>query len=268
MCEFCKKHAGNKSKWYFNPKNYSKEMGEARIELLEKVASKYHFAEWMINESQTIELFKNIPILNRIAVNLEEKYLEKTVGGQIITFKDTCEVLDLCENPALIPCECRRIAGKEKYCCISLGLIPELYKKANPDDYIEEVSVSKVKRLLREWDKEGLFHIILWSNAPYVTTICNCTAPYCLAYKERLVTGLKNAMLKGEYVARVNEEKCQGCKTCLTRCQFGAILFNVDNGKAFIDIRKCVGCGLCATECEYNAVELFERRFTPAKNLW
>jgi len=75
-------------------------------------------------------------------------------------------------------------------------------------------------------------------------------------------------MLKGEYVARVSEEKCLGCKNCLTRCQFGAISFNVDQKKAFVDIRKCVGCGVCATGCENNAIGLIERRFTPAKNLW
>ena len=43
MCEFCKKHAGDKKKWYFNPKNYSKEMGEARIEILEKIADEIEF---------------------------------------------------------------------------------------------------------------------------------------------------------------------------------------------------------------------------------
>jgi len=43
MCEICKKH-GNGKKWYFNPKNYSREMGEARKEFLEKIAGK-HFEE-------------------------------------------------------------------------------------------------------------------------------------------------------------------------------------------------------------------------------
>ncbi len=267
MCEFCKKH-GDGKKWYFNPKNYAKEIGEARIEILEKIADSRYFERWIINDFGNIERLKDIPVLNKIATNLGENYIKKTQGGQIISLSDAVKVLELCENPALLPCTCRQLVGEEKYCCLNFGLIPELYKKANPDEYMEEVSVSKAKRLLREWDKEGLYHVILWSKAPYVTSVCNCTAAYCVAYKGRFVSGLKNSMLKGEYVARVNEEKCQGCKNCLTRCQFGAISFNVDHGNAFIDIRKCVGCGLCMTECPNNAIQVTERKFTPAKNLW
>lgn len=268
MCEFCKKHAGGKDKWYFNPKNYSKEMGELRMDLLEKIANEIDFKRAIITDFGAVESIKNIPVLNKLARNVGEKHLKEVQGGQIIGLKDAIKVLQLCENPAILPCVCRRMAGEEKYCCLNFGLIPELYKKANPDEYMEEVSVNKAERLLVEWDKEGLYHVILWSKMPYVTTICNCTPAYCIAYKGRFLSGLKNSMLKGEYVSRVSEEKCQGCKTCLTRCQFGAISFNVDHRRAFIDIRKCVGCGLCATGCENNAIEFIERKFTPAKNLW
>jgi NAD-dependent dihydropyrimidine dehydrogenase PreA subunit len=267
MCEFCKKHGGG-TKWYFNPKNYSKEMGEQRIELLEKIARDRYYERWVISGFGTIEQLKDIPLVNKLARNLEEKQFEKTEGGQIVPLNDALKVLELCENPAILPCTCRQIAGEEKYCCLNFGLIPELYKKANPDEYMEELSVNKAKRLLQEWDTEGLYHVILWGKAPYVTSVCNCTPAYCLAHKGRFVLGIKNSMLKGEYVARVSEENCQGCKNCMTRCQFGAISFNVDHDKAFIDQRKCTGCGLCMTDCPNNAIQLIERQFTPAKNLW
>jgi ferredoxin len=243
-------------------------MGEARIELLEKIADEIEFKRAIISDFGTVESVKNIPVVSKLAKNLGERLLKETQGGQVIRLEDAIKVLQLCENPAVLPCVCRQMAGEEKYCCLNFGLIPELYKKANPDEYMEEVSVTKAERLLREWDKEGLYHVILWSKAPYVTSVCNCTAAYCVAYKGRFESGLKNAMLKGEYVARVNEEKCKGCKNCLTRCMFGAISFNVDHGKAFIDLRKCVGCGLCVTECENNAMGITERKFSPAKNLW
>ena len=268
MCEFCKKHAGDKNKWYFNPKNYSKEMGEARIELLEKIARDRGYERWVISGFGTIEQLKNIPLLNKITKNVGERYFKKTEGGQIIPLNDAVKVLELCENPALLPCTCRQIAGEEKYCCLNFGLIPELYKKANPDAYIEELSVTKATRLLREWDKEGLYHVILWGKVPYVTSVCNCSSAYCLAHKGRFALGMNNSMLKGEYVARVSEEKCEGCKQCFMRCQFGAFTFNVDHGKAFIDLRKCVGCGLCITECPNNAIQMIERKLTPARNLW
>ena len=268
MCEFCQKHAGDKKKWYFNPKNYSREMGEARIAFLEKIARDRYYEKWVINGFGFIEQLEGLPLVHKLIKNLEEKKFKDTEGGQVIPVNDALKVLELCENPALLPCTCRHIVGEERYCCLNFGLIPELYKKANPDEYIEEVSVNKAKRLLREWDKEGLYHVILWGKAPYVTSVCNCTSAYCLAYKGRSVFGLKNSMLKGEYVARISEEKCTGCKNCLTRCQFGALLFNVDHKKAFVDIRNCAGCGLCMSDCPNDAIQLIERKLTPAKQIW
>lgn len=266
MCEICKKH-GKGNKWYFNPRNYSKEMGEARREFLEKIAGK-HYEEWIISGFEVIEWIKKIPVLNKLALNLGEKYEERVHGGQIISLEEAIKVLELCENPAIMPCACRRIVGKENYCCLNFGLIPELYRKANPNDSIEEVSINKARRLLSDCNKKGMYHLILWSKAPYVTTICNCTSIYCTGYKERQSLGTKTTLLKSEFVARVNQELCNGCKICLTRCQFGAIIFNHDDEKAFVDIRKCFGCGLCKTGCEQKAVELIERKLTPARNLW
>jgi len=266
MCDICKKH-GDGDKWYFNPKNYSKEMGEARKEFLEKIAGK-HYEEWIIGGFETIEWLKKIPVLNKLSINLGEKYEEKMHGGQIIPLDDAIKVLELCENPALIPCACRGIYGKEEYSCLNFGLIPELYEKANPDDSIEELSVNKARRLLSKWNEKGMYHLILWSKAPYVTTICNCTTAYCTGYKERETVGTKTTLLKSEYVAKVNEGQCTGCKICLTKCPFGALRFNLDDEKAFIDIRKCFGCGVCKTGCKYHAINLVERRLTPAKNIW
>jgi ferredoxin len=266
MCEICKKH-GNGTKWYFNPKNYKEEMGEAKLDFLEKIAGKY-FDEWLISGTESIEKFQKIPILNKIAVNVGERYVEKHHGGQIIPLKELIEVLELIENPALLPCVCREIVGKEKYCCLNFGMLPELYKKANPNEYIEEVSTQRAKKLLTNWNKEGQYHLILWSKIPYVTTVCNCTGLYCTAYKERQFLGGKKTLIKGEFVAKIDLKFCNGCKICLTRCQFGAINFDIDENKSFINLSKCFGCGLCKTGCKQNAIELVERRLTPARNLW
>jgi ferredoxin len=266
MCEICKKH-GDGDTWYFNPKNYSRDMGEAKSDFLEKIAGK-HFNEWLINGMETIEQFQNIPILNKIVVNLSEKYLDVYHGGQIIPLPELLQVLELIENPALLPCVCREMVGKEKYCCLNFGLLPDLYKKANPNDYIEEVSVQKAKRLLTEWNKVGYYHLILYSKAPYITTVCNCTGHYCTAYKDRNVLGTKTTLLKSEFVAKVKPNLCNGCRTCLSRCQFGAILFDLDENISFVNVSKCFGCGLCQTGCKLNAIEMIERRLSPAKNLW
>lgn len=266
MCDICNKH-GDGNKWYFNPKNYSREMGEARKEYLEKLAGA-SFGEWIIDDFEIVERFKNVPLLGKLAMNLGKKYSGHYHGGQIIPLNDLLKVVELCENPAILPCECREIVGQEGYQCLNMGLLPELYKKANPDIYIEELSVNKTKKVVSKWNKEGLYHLILWTKVPYVTTVCNCTAPICTAYKGRRFLGFKNNLIKGEYVCNVDESQCDGCKICLTRCPFGAILFDLDRKKAFVDINTCFGCGLCEAECKQKAIKLIDRKLTPAKNLW
>lgn len=266
MCEICKKH-GNGKKWYFNPKNYSREMGEARLEFLEKIAG-VSYREWLINGCETVENISKIPLLSKLITNLGDEYEGRLHGGQIVPLDDVLKVIELCENPALLPCVCQEFVGKEKYYCINMGLVPELYKKANPDAYMEELSANKTKRLVSNWNKGGYYHQIIWSNVPYVTTVCNCTNPVCANYKARFSLGSKNTMLKGEYIARVDDKLCNGCQICLTRCQFGAMSFNVEDKKVVINIKRCFGCGLCKTECKENAIELIERKLTPAKNLW
>lgn len=266
MCEICKKHGGRET-WYFNPRNYSREMGEKRKEFLEKIAGK-HFEEWLVDGFETFEIINKVPFLRNLGKNLIERYEIDTHGGQIIPLEDALKVMELCENPSLLTCSCRKIIGDEKYCCINFGMIPELYKKANPNEYLEEITVSKAKNLLKYYNELGMYHLILWSKAPYVTTICNCTAMTCTGYKERVTTGAKTTLMKSEYVGIINQENCNGCKNCLIRCQFGSVRFNLDTQKAFIEIQKCFGCGICKTGCKNNAITMVERRFTPARDNW
>lgn len=49
----------------------------------------------------------------------------------------------------------------------------------------------------------------------------------------------------------LDEEKCQGCVSCLKRCPTGAI--RVRNGKAHINPERCVDCGECIRICPYHA---------------
>lgn len=54
---------------------------------------------------------------------------------------------------------------------------------------------------------------------------------------------------------RVIQEKCIGCKLCVSACPFGAI--TVVNGKAEIDLAKCNLCGACVSSCKkFQAIEL------------
>ncbi len=59
----------------------------------------------------------------------------------------------------------------------------------------------------------------------------------------------------GGMVARVEEEKCAVCLTCVRVCPYDVPFIN-EEGVAQIDAAKCQGCGSCAAECPGKAIQL------------
>ena len=54
--------------------------------------------------------------------------------------------------------------------------------------------------------------------------------------------------------AKVNEEKCVGCESCVGVCPVGAI--EMKDGVACVKESECVECGACAGECPNEAINL------------
>ena len=87
----------------------------------------------------------------------------------------------------------------------------ELLKNVPWDTPNKMVSQEEAKNMLREFDKEGTCHTILWAPAPIPFVICNCEYPYCIALRGRFHYNIVDVFRKGEYVALVNSNKCNGC---------------------------------------------------------
>lgn len=65
-----------------------------------------------------------------------------------------------------------------------------------------------------------------------------------------------NAVKYIPIVARVVNEKCNGCGMCT---DFGHCeAFMLTGEKAEVDVEKCVGCGFCRSVCPQNAIEYIE----------
>ena len=54
--------------------------------------------------------------------------------------------------------------------------------------------------------------------------------------------------------AKVDEEKCTGCETCIAECPSEAIKRVED--KAVIDEEGCVDCGVCVDACPEEAISM------------
>lgn len=54
--------------------------------------------------------------------------------------------------------------------------------------------------------------------------------------------------------ARVNPERCRGCRRCERECANDGLVFDAGARKMTVDTRHCVGCGRCLGACNFDAI--------------
>ncbi len=293
MCRYCLQY-GDGKKWYLNPKNYSDEMINSEL-------TKVKMEDLMIGQllglkgtmrevGTTAQRFKYdggfgeyidlvFPDLDDdLARTMREGLpysMDRALGGQVVPIEDAEKIIDLSGGDVFaIPCFCRKYyGGIEKMCCMYLQPAAEtLQKNLSWDTPNKMVSKEEAKKMLREFDKEGLTHAIFWAPAPIPFVICNCEYPYCIALRGRLHYNVVDAFRKGEYVAFVDPNKCNGCggtPKCQSKCTFGAIKYSPTNGRVSVHQMQCYGCGLCRIPCPNDAITLISREEIPQlKDMW
>jgi Pyruvate/2-oxoacid:ferredoxin oxidoreductase delta subunit len=136
--------------------------------------------------------------------------------------------------------------------CIELGVAKTISK--------EELFI-----LLDDFEKEGF--ILQSENSRNPSFLCVCCGCCCGVIKSVKKFPSPAEYYTSNYFAQINEDKCNGCKTCVKRCQLEAVDFN-DN-KARLNLDRCIGCGNCVTTCKMNAINLLkkEKVIIPPKNL-
>ncbi|MHA1241267.1 MAG: DUF362 domain-containing protein [Promethearchaeota archaeon] len=67
--------------------------------------------------------------------------------------------------------------------------------------------------------------------------------------------------------ASVDSETCEGCETCVERCQMEAL--SLVNNISEVDYDRCIGCGNCVTTCPSDAIKLKknEKEKVPPKDM-
>jgi len=58
--------------------------------------------------------------------------------------------------------------------------------------------------------------------------------------------------------AKVDIEKCNGCKLCIYYCPDPNVLMLDKNKKIIVSASRCKGCGLCASACAKKAITVKE----------
>ncbi len=157
--------------------------------------------------------------------------------------------------------ECRYCFGLTSPLKEVAGLYPD-YEKS-----LETLTKAEALELIRSFERDGMTHSVWTFKTPYIAGLCNCDGD-CMAYRA-LAYGNIKLMFKGEYVASIDLDLCNGCRSCMRQCQFDAISYSASLKRCFVDVRKCYGCGICRATCGHDAISLVSRKDVPAvKNNW
>ena len=191
-------------------------------------------------------------------------------GAQVVTLQEMEGLIKLSGEPYRMECLCRKmIANVSDRCCTPLGLHGETAEMfPSMGDKVERISVDEAIALVRQFNAQGRVHTVAGTPLPIALAPCHCELPYCIALRPRVDMGFKY-ILKSHWVAKVDQDKCTGCKTCLSRCQFHAVRYSEKMGRSMVDMWNCFGCGLCAETCPEKAITLLPRESVPAlKDEW
>ncbi len=291
MCDHCLEH-GTAGKWYLNARNYTTEVLDD-INIDEEFLKEFLLEQYKTFEAMQVRKLAGfsaeglgykikMPIIGRIVKHFAEKMLHSKKPkfnpfqaeghiGQVVPLDDAIAILENCvdENTIIMKyCMCRFMARAEKEaCCINFGVMSDIIDKLprfipEPKDSKYRLTKEEAIEKFTEFNKKGYIGTIWYGAFPYINNLCACQTPECAGFRPRVDFGI-NSIFKAEYVVQNNPNNCQGCKRCLTMCQFGAISFNETTQRIEIDQESCYGCGVCVHACRFDALSIIERKEVP-----
>ncbi len=289
MCQFCTEH-GEGKKWYLQMKNYSDELlhtdlsaaQQGIVGAMTRLQWNHNFWEGFVMPAMIgvsapppepydpAASPPPIPPPRDEAERVSRSQVEHF--GQVLPIEDVEKVVDMSDSITRMPCGCRLLTtGKadQRY-CFGLGLDQLGIFGKYPDSAasLEVLDKEEAKRIFRKYDREGLIHSIWTGVTPYVIGICNCDRD-CGAYKGYIEMRGAPIFFRGEYVCQVDWDACNGCKSCISQCQFGAQFYSSALAKVYIDPTRCFGCGVCRASCTRDAITLIPREKSPeAADIW
>ncbi|MCF8057386.1 MAG: 4Fe-4S binding protein [Desulfocapsa sp.] len=268
MCEFCSEHGDGKV-WFKNAENYSKD-------LLSDLARRNY-----INDFFTSTIEQGVKTIGRLETLYGKKkqlparlvqgmvdQAKKEHFGQVVTIEDIRELVGKAATVVRLPCACRYASmKKENRCCYSVSYSPDAWYKdldmsyfgLAQDQGLESLTPAEAIEQMEELEKGGAVHTIWTMMTPFIGAICNCQPEDCLGLRTLSID--VETMFRGEMMASVDEELCNGCGSCEEACHFNAISSMEMTGehKAQINASACFGCGLCRNACPTEALSMMGR---------
>ncbi len=187
-----------------------------------------------------------------------EKELES--GLNVQPYEKLSEYIKKAEYVAVSTCYCRHHGelvenpcDKPKEVCLSLG--PGA-KHAAERGFGRLISNEEALGVLALSEEAGLVHCTS-NTSKYIDFICNCCVCHCAVLQHHKDLHKNKLGEPSNYVVKVDQERCDLCETCISRCPLDA--FSISDNRIERNGQRCIGCGLCVSTCPAEALSMVER---------
>ena len=269
MCEFCARH-GEGRKWYLSVVNYSEELYRevTRWSISDAVSALAGLSDGRVLPSPLQEsLWRHAP---RIVRWIARRYQQDIHWGQVVPIEDALQIVDMLDWVVRLPCVCRgqTIGNSDVRYCFGIGVTAlegpmrqRFQEIIDRSLSLEALTKEQAREALTDLDERGAMHTIWTFKSPFIGCICNCDRD-CGAYRAQMLHGYQ-VMFRSEYVARIDPDRCGGCRRCMRQCLFGAITFSLAQSRCVVNEETCYGCGVCRGACQREAITLLPRIAVP-----
>ena len=239
----------------FQVDKLTKELAQASADYNKNIYYKEWFKANVPNQMRTIPIEKSI---------LPEHHIS--------TFDDVTKIIDNVDGPMTIfNCICKQemdLLGKScnvtdmRDTCMAFG---KFAKGTMELGYGREVNKSEMMEHLQKYQELGL--ILQPNNSQDSAFICACCGDCCQVLQMVKRFPRPADYFTSNFHATVDSEACEGCETCVERCQMEAL--SLINNIATVDYDRCIGCGNCVTTCPSDAIKLKknEKEKVPPKDM-
>jgi len=197
------------------------------------------------------KLWQKAPQLRTIPVKQSISAEQK-----IMVYEQAEALVQTQEKIVVAPCICRRersLVGegcdKPQETCLSFGSGADFYER---NGLGRTISQQEALDILQAAEKAGL--VLQPANAKEAAFICCCCGCCCGVLRSIKRHPQPATLVSTPFVAALNSDTCQGCETCVDRCQMEALQLNGDT--VVLDEYRCIGCGLCVTTCPTGSLTL------------
>jgi len=188
---------------------------------------------------------RTIPIRESIQPHLEA-----------LPYEQVNALVEAHERFAVAPCICRRharLAGggcdAPEESCLVFGDFAEYYARTGRGRAIDKAEVFEI---LARADAANL--VLQPSRSRDAAFICCCCGCCCGVLNYLQHQPKPAEAVSSSFIAALAPDACQGCWTCLERCQMQALVS--DGDRVALKGDRCIGCGLCVSTCPSGALTL------------